>query len=37
MAKSPASRLKQWGWFIALWLAGVLTLATIGGVIKLFL
>lgn len=30
-------RLSQWIWFLALWAGGVLTLALVGGAIKLFL
>jgi len=35
--RPPASRLKQLGWFFAIWAASVLALGVVGGVIKLML
>jgi len=32
-----APKLSQWLWFIGLWAGGVVTLALIGGAIKIFL
>ena len=33
----PNSKTKQWLWFVGLWVAGVVTLALIGGLLKLIL
>jgi hypothetical protein len=35
--RPPASRLKQLGWFIAIWALSVLALGLVGGAIKLVL
>ena len=32
-----ATKARQWGWFVALWVAGVLVVTAVGLVIRLFL
>jgi hypothetical protein len=32
-----ATRVRQWGWFVVLWAAGVLAVTAVGLVIRLFL
>lgn len=32
-----ATRARRWGWFVALWVAGVLSVTVVGLVIRLFL
>ncbi|HEY0034402.1 MAG TPA: DUF2474 domain-containing protein [Devosia sp.] len=31
-----ATKARQWGWFVALWVAGVLSVTAVGLVIRLF-
>ena len=33
----PAQWLHRWGWFVGLWIAGVLVVTAVGLVIRLFL